>query len=744
MDQANETRERAALDDLAGDPRQVARLIAGEHSDPHSLLGAHPATIDGVAGVVVRALHHAAQRVALLRRGGGELEMARVHAGGLFAVFVPHAQMPFRYRLRFAFADGATWERDDPYRFLPTLGDVDLHLFNEGTHLRLWEVLGARVRTVDGVKGVAFAVWAPNAVRVSLLADYTYWDGRIYPMRQLGSSGVFELFVPHAHSGQLYKFEIKTRSGDLRIKTDPAAGWMEIPPGTAARVFESRHEWKDGAWMQRRATRDWIREPLAIYEVHFGSWRWTHDGRRPLSYRELAPRLVEHVKRFGFTHIEPLPLSEHPFGPSWGYQVSGYYAPTARFGDPDDLRYLIDYCHQHDVGVILDWVPGHFPKDDFALRRFDGTALYEHEDPRLGEHPDWGTLIFNYGRPEVRGFLVANALYWLNEFHVDGLRVDAVASMLYLDYSRKDGEWLPNQYGGRENLEAIDFLRYANATVRREAPGCIMVAEESTAWGGVTSPVEHGGLGFTFKWNMGWMHDTLLYFSKEPIHRRWHHHDLTFSMIYEYSERFINPLSHDEVVHGKRTLLEKMPGDLWQKFANLRTLLTYQYTRPGKILLFMGTELAPWYEWCSEIGLDWGLAQMPERAALQRFMQDLGQLYLDTPALWRSDPDHDGFWWIDCSDAESSVYSFVRRSGDQHVVVVLNMTPVPRSRYRIGAPLPGRYRLRINSDDLRYGGSSYPHASEAATETVGWHGHPQSLHLSLPPLAAVVYEYVGT
>ena len=663
--------------------------------------------------------------------------MQRAHAGGLFSVFVPSVKPPLSYRLRFHFADRHTWEQEDPYRFLPTLGDTDLHLFNEGNHRRLWECLGAHPRTIDGVEGVSFAVWAPNARRVSVVGDFCGWNGRRYPMRQMGSSGVFELFIPGLSPSELYKYEIKTKSGELRTKTDPLAFSMEHPPGTASRVYASSHTWGDRQWMEARRTRDWTREPVAIYEVHLGSWARHEDGR-VLNYREIAPRLVEHVKRFGFTHVEPLPLAEHPFGGSWGYQVSGYYAPTARYGTPDDFRYFVDCCHQNGIGVIVDWVPAHFPKDDFALRRFDGTALYEHDDPRIGEHPDWGTLVFNYGRHEVRNFLIANALYWLNELHVDGLRVDAVASMLYLDYSRKEGEWIPNKYGGRENLAAIHFLQSLNETIRIEAPGSIMVAEESTAWGGVSRPVEEGGLGFTFKWNMGWMHDTLLYFSKEPVHRRYHHGDLTFAMIYEHTERFIMPLSHDEVVHGKGALLSKMPGDLWQQFANLRALLAYQYTRPGKILLFMGTELAPWYEWDYEWPLDWSLAQHPERAALQRFMEDLGQLYRATPCLWRGDADPYGCSWIDCHDSDNSVFSYFRRDGDDHAVVVLNLTPVPRDDYRIGVPLGGRYVERLNSDDPRYHGGGYPSYKDTHTDAIPWQGFAQSLRLNLPPLAALV------
>jgi 1,4-alpha-glucan branching enzyme len=624
---------------------------------------------------------------------------------------------------------------------MPTLGEVDLHLFGEGSHRRLWQCMGAHVRQQQGVDGVAFAVWAPNARRVSVVGDFCQWDGRVFPMRSLGSSGIFELFVPGLGSGTIYKFEIKARDGSILRKADPFARATETPPSTASITEASDYEWADTEWMQQRPQRNHLREPMSIYEVHLASWaRVPEESNRPLSYREIAPRLVEHARRLGFTHLELLPVAEHPFAGSWGYQVSGYYAPTSRYGSPDDFRYFVDYCHQRGLGVIIDWVPAHFPKDDFALRRFDGTALYEHEDWRRGEHPDWGTLIFNYGRNEVRNFLVANALYWLQEFHIDGLRVDAVASMLYLDYSREEGQWIPNQYGGRDNIEAVAFLRNLNDTVAAECPGCFTVAEESTAWPGVTNSTLHGGLGFTFKWNMGWMHDSLVFFSKDPIHRRFHYDQLTFAMLYEYSERFIMPLSHDEVVHGKGSLLNKMPGDEWQKFANLRTLLTYQYTRPGKQLLFMGTELAPEGEWNHDSSLDWHRVGDPLRAALQHFLADLGRLYLDSPCLWRRDPDPEGFAWIDCSDRDNSVISYLRTDGSSHVLVVLNLTPVPRDPYRIGTPLEGGYSLAFNSDDPRYGGGQFETPAQLATEPIPFHGHPQSLVLRLPPLGGLIIK----
>jgi 1,4-alpha-glucan branching enzyme len=725
-------------------PVDLARLLAGDHSSPHSVLGAHPAVVDQLAGVVVRAYHPDAERAECVLADGETHALAPV-APGLFAAFLPGETLPLRYRLRFRFPGGGVWDRGDPYAFLPTLGDVDLHLFNEGTHRRLWEKLGAHPRVVGGVAGVAFAVWAPNARRVSVVGDFCGWDGRLLPMRILGGSGVFELFVPDVAAGALYKYEILTRDGARRIKTDPFAQSMELPPDTASRVIrEGTYTWGDDGWMAERERRDHARRPMLVYEVHLGSWaRVPEEGNRPLTYREIAPRLAEHVKRLGFTHVELLPVAEHPFYGSWGYQVSGYYAPTARYGTPDDFRYFVDTLHQTGLGVIVDWVPAHFPKDDFALRRFDGTALYEHEDPRLGEHPDWGTLIFNYGRTEVRNFLTANALYWLDEFHVDGLRVDAVASMLYLDYSRQAGQWLRNRLGGRENLDAIDFLRDVNELVRTTHPGCFTVAEESTAWPGVTRPAREGGLGFAFKWNMGWMHDTLTYFARDPIYRRHHQDQLTFAMIYEYHERFVMPLSHDEVVHLKGSLLEKMPGDHWQRLANLRLLLAYLYTRPGKKLLFMGTELASYSEWTHDASLDWHLWNDPQRAAFGEFMAELGRLYNARSPFWRHDHDPSGFQWIDTADHANSVLSYVRRDGADHLVVVLNLTPVPREQYRVGVPEAATYVEVLSTDDTRFGGSGYPTVRNAEAELVPFHGYPQSVRLNLPPLGAVVLAPEG-
>ncbi len=736
----DETRTRI----LKVESGELQRLLSGDHHDPHAILGAHAVAHAGEKGLVVRAFHPDAEMVECIFPDSEPLAMSALGDSGVFALYVREGEPTVKYRLRFHFAGGQTWEREDPYRFLPTLGDVDLHLFNEGTHRHLWRVLGAHPRQINGTDGVAFAVWAPNARRVSVVGDFCRWDGRLFPMRSLGASGIYELFIPGLSAGALYKYEIKTRDGNIRLKTDPFAASMEVPPSTASRVYQSSYRWGDEDWVAERSRANHEHEPLAIYELHLGSWaRVPEEGNRPLTYREIAPKLVDHVKRFGFTHIELLPVAEHPFAGSWGYQVSGYYAPTSRYGTPDDFRYLIDTCHQNGIGVIFDWVPAHFPKDDFALRLFDGTALYEHADPRLGEHPDWGTLVFNFGRKEVANFLIANALYWFEEFHIDGLRVDAVASMLYLDYSREEGQWIPNIYGGRENLEAVDFLKRLNGIVAAEQPGCMMIAEESTAWPGVSRPTTEGGLGFSFKWNMGWMHDTLEYFKKDPVHRRWHLDQLSFAMIYEYSERFVMPLSHDEVVHGKGSLLARMPGDDWQKLANLRTLLAYQYTRPGKILLFMGTELAPFNEWHHDSSLDWHLADDPRRADFARFLSDLGSLYLSTPPLWRRDTQPDGFSWIDCSDRDNSVLAYIRHADDDHVVVVLNLTPVPRDDYRIGVPAAARYRVLLSSDDRKYGGSEHEVPEHFDSEAVSFHGRPHSLNLSLPPLGALILAPQG-
>jgi 1,4-alpha-glucan branching enzyme len=719
------------------DPADLAALASGDHDDPHRVLGPREESRNSVHGSLLRAFHPDAAGCDVVIADRAVAMDAL--GGGVFEAFVPSHAPRDPYTVRFRFDSGASWERDDPYRFAPTIGEIDVHLFNEGTHRRLWEVLGANQRTVDGISGVAFSVWAPNARRVSVVGDFARWDGRLFPMRRLAGSGIFELFVPGLTAGEVYKFEIKTREGMLRLKTDPMARAMEVPPKSASRIDVSSFAWSDDGWMTTRRAVNHGAAPLAAYEVHLGSWAkgLGDEGRTP-TYRQIAPRLVAHVKSLGFTHIELMPVAEHPYSGSWGYQVSGYFAPTARFGTPDDFRFLVDHCHANGIGVVVDWVPAHFPKDDFALRRFDGTALYEHDDPRLGEHPDWGTLIFNLGRPEVAGFLIANALYWLRELHVDGLRVDAVASMLYLDYSRKEGEWLPNRFGGRENLEAIAFFHRLHAVLAEDAPGAFTIAEESTSWPLVSADVASGGLGFTFKWNMGWMHDTLDYFEVDPIGRSWHQDKLTFAMVYEYSERFINPLSHDEVVHGKKSLLSKMPGPAAQQFSNLRLLYAYMWTRPGKKTLFMGSELAPWWEWNEDRGPEWNLAGEPFHRGVLRVLESLGAMYREHACLWRHDHDPSGFQWIDCLDRENSVLTYLRRDGDDHLVIVLNLTPMSHGTYRIGAPRDGRYRLILNTDDAAFDGTGFPVESELATEPSPMHGFQQSLTLRLPPLAALI------
>jgi 1,4-alpha-glucan branching enzyme len=740
---------------LAGEAESRDALRRGHHCDPHVYLGPHAAEVDGEGGTVVRVYHPGASAAALRLGVGAHGVRPRVGTsfedvamtpvgGGVFAVWLAGREGGLDYRLRYTSADGSAWERHDPYRFLPTVGELDLYLFAEGTHRRLWECLGARPATLDGVAGYAFAVWAANARRVSVVGDFCHWDGRLLPMRRLGRSGVFELFVPELEAGTVYKYEVLGEDDRIRLKADPLAREAERPPATGSRLARSTYAWGDGEWMASRTRRDVRRSPLATYEVHLGSWK--RDAGAPLSYRRLADELVPHVVELGFDSLELLPIADHPFDGSWGYQVAGYYAPTALYGAADDLRHFVDRCHQAGLAVIVDWVPGHFVKDAHGLGRFDGTALYEHEDPRLGVHPDWDTYVFNHGRHEVKSFLVSNALYWLEQFHVDGLRVDAVASMLYRDYSRKEGEWIPNRHGGRENLEAIDLLRQVNQAIHEGAPGCFTIAEESTAWPQVTGEAAAGGLGFDLKWNMGWMHDTLSYFSVDPYFRAGNHDRLTFAMIYEFSERFVNPLSHDEVVHGKGSLYHKMPGDPWRKMANLRALYAYQFTRPGKVLLFMGSEIAPSREWNHTTGLDWYLLDDPSRAGLFRFVCALGKLYHQHPCLWISDPDPEGFKWIACHDREASVVAYERRrveerktkDADEHLVVVLNLTPVPREGYRLGAPRAGSYRLLLSSDAALFGGSGYAVPEEVTTDDEPWDGYPQSMRLTLPPLAALV------
>jgi 1,4-alpha-glucan branching enzyme len=730
--------------DPTGLDAAFAALLRADHGDPFAVLGPH--LVDG--RLEIRAIVPGAARVRVVDADTGAVaaELPRRHPDGAFAGPVPGRDGAFAYRLRVDWGNGQEGEFDDAYRFPPVLGDLDVHLLAEGNHLRAWERLGAHPRTVDGVDGVAFAVWAPNARKVSVVGDFDGWDGRRLPMRLRHGAGVWELFVPGIGPGARYKFEIKGPSGEmLPLKADPVAFRAEHPPATASVVATpSRHDWRDGAWMEGRAAADWRSAPVSIYEVHLPSWK-RGDGNRYISYRELAKDLVAYVVEMGFTHVELLPITEYPFDGSWGYQPTGLYAPTSRMGDPDDLRAFVDACHRAGVGVLTDWVPGHFPSDAHGLARFDGTHLYEHADPRQGFHQDWNTLIYNYGRQEVTNFLLGSGLYWLDEFHVDGLRVDAVASMLYLDYSRKAGEWVPNRFGGNENLEAIAFLRRMNELAYGRHPGVMTVAEESTAWPAVSRPVYLGGLGFGFKWNMGWMHDTLRFIGKDPIHRRYHHHDLTFGLLYAFSENFVLPLSHDEVVHGKGSLWGRMPGDPWQKAANLRAYLAFMWTHPGKKLLFMGGEFGQEREWDHDRSLDWHLLDDPLHEGVRLAVRDLNRLYRSVPALHELDCEPAGFEWIEANDSDNSVLAFLRRGRDGRglAVVVVNFTPLPRTGYRVGVPEAGRYVERFNSDAALYGGSDVGNGGGAEATDLPHHGRPFSLDLVLPPLGALVFEREG-
>lgn len=723
---------------------ELQSLIEARNRSPHQLLGLH--SLGNGSGLVARALLPGAAKVEVHPVHEPDkpvIKLKRLPRTDLFEGTTTAADRVYAYDLVVTDHSGQVRRSRDPYSFLPTLGEGDLYLFGKGDERRIYDKLGSQLRTIDGVAGTSFAVWAPNAQRLSVVGDFNKWDGRFHQMRSLGPSGVWEIFIPGVGEGTLYKYEIRDLHGHIHLKTDPYGFFFETPPKNAAIVWNTRKfAWTDENWLAQRRQRDVLRAPLSIYEVHLGSWRKKSMGES-LSYRELAGPLVKYIKEMGFTHVEFLPVAEHAFYPSWGYQVTGFYAPTSRYGTPEDFQFLVNALHDAGIGVLIDWVPAHFPRDDWALARFDGTALYEHEDPRKGAHQDWGTLIFNYGRHEVSNFLTANALFWCERFHIDGLRVDAVASMLYLDYSRKEGEWIPNQYGGRENLEAIEFLRAFNHITHTEYPGVMTVAEESTAWPLVTRPPYLGGLGFSFKWNMGWMHDTLNYFSRNPIHRRYHQNDLTFAMLYHHHENFILPLSHDEVVHGKRSLLGRMPGDDWQRFANLRALLGYQWLFPGKMLLFMGGEFGQSHEWNANGQMDWWLLEAgPYHLGVQRFVKDLNRFYLSQPSLWQADYDPAGFYWLDCSDSENSVLSFVRQDpeGKHPVAVLLNLTPVPRYHYRLGLPRPGRWREMLNSDSGVYGGSNVGNLGGARAQEHKCHNQPWSAELTLPPLGIMAFS----
>jgi len=711
----------------------IESLLQSRLFDPFALLGLHQEGKEWV----IRIYEPYATQVLLHSERASE-PLKKTHPDGIFE-WRGKTEPALPYRLRMHYGN-VTHDIFDPYQFPSHISQQDLYLFSEGKLHQGYRLMGSHAIEMSGVKGVRFTIWAPNAERVSVVGEFNNWDGRLYPMRSHGSSGVWELFIPEIKQHALYRYEIRNRaSGNVLIKTDPYAQGYELRPGTAAlTTTANEHRWQDAEWMKQRGEWDWLHGAINIYEVHAGSWKRHPDGRF-YSYRELATDLVPYVKGMGYTHIELMPISEHPLDESWGYQATGYFAATSRFGSPDELRLLIDTCHQANIGVILDWVPAHFPQDSWALAHFDGTALYEHEDPRLGFHQDWGTHIFNYGRNEVKSFLMSSAHFWLSEFHFDGLRVDAVASMLYLDYSRKAGEWIPNKYGGRENLEAVDFLREMNIMVHEEFPGALTMAEESTSWPGVSRPVYLGGLGFSIKWNMGWMNDTLGYFRHDPVHRRYHHNELTFGQLYAYTENFVMPFSHDEIVHGKGSLLSKMPGDAWQKFANLRLLLTYQMTSPGKKLNFMGNEIAQGREWQSKWELEWWQLGNENHRGVQNLTHDLNQLYRKLPALHDLDFQSEGFSWVDCNDAEHSVLSFQRRARDgSGVIVALNLTPVPRYRYRIGLPEQRTYREVLNSDSQFYAGSNMGNAGSITAEAIPWMGLPFSAEITLPPLAGVI------
>jgi 1,4-alpha-glucan branching enzyme len=722
---------------------EIESLLNAEHSDPFHILGAHIVEWEEKPAIAVRAYLPGAERVWVLRDSGA-FAAQRIHADGFFEAIFPNETQVFPYRLRASYGNGNEPEFEDPYRFPPLLSEFDLYLLGEGTHYESYEKLGAHLMEVEGVRGVAFAVWAPNAQRVSVVGNFNNWDGRRHPMRSRGSSGVWELFLPGLREGELYKYEVKGRNAYLGVKADPYAFYAEVRPNTASIVRNiDDYTWQDQVWMESRAHRKPLKSSLSIYEVHLGSWR-RGERNRLLSYRELAEQLVDYASQMGYTHLELMPVMEHPLDESWGYQTTGYFAPTSRHGTPQDFMYFVDYCHQHGIGLILDWVPAHFPSDAHGLAYFDGTHLYEHEDPRLREHPDWGTRIFNYGRPEVVNLLLSSALFWLEKYHVDGLRVDAVASMLYLDYSRKPGQWIPNRYGGNENLAAIEFIQRFNELSHKDRPGVLTIAEESTAWPGVSRPAHLGGLGFSLKWNMGWMHDTLLYFSKNPIHRKYHHHNLTFALLYAFSENFVLVLSHDEVVYGKRALLAKMPGDVWQQFANLRSLYAFQFTHPGKKMLFMGGEFGQWNEWNLKQSLDWNLLDYEPHRQIKQLVADLNCLYNAEPSLYEVDFEWQGFQWIDFHDTDNSVIAFLRRARDpnDYLVVVCNFTPVPRAHYRIGVPEQCFYREVLNTDATKYGGSGVANSPGQQAVPTPWQNQPCLIEITLPPLGVAVFKPV--
>jgi 1,4-alpha-glucan branching enzyme len=724
------------------DQNDLYRILNSDHNDPFNVLGMHK--IDN--GIVVRAFLPRANTVYVVDFYDGDKKypMSKIHQDGFFEVVIENRDDFFEYQLDITDHFNNHWITHDPYSFFMVLTDYDLYLFNKGDNRRIYEKLGAHPMTINNVQGTYFAVWAPCAKRVSVIGDFNQWDGRQNPMRSIGSSGVWEIFIPGVVPGTVYKFEIRTQNGDILKKADPYAFHSELRPNNASIVYNiDNYQWHDEQWMEERRNTDPLEKPIAIYEVHLGSWmRVSRDENGFLSYRDGAEKLVKYAKEMGYTHIEFLPLSEHPYDGSWGYQVTGYFSVTSRYGKPEDFMYLVDTCHQNNIGIILDWVPAHFPRDEHGLRRFDGSALYEHEDPRLGEHPDWGTMIFNYGRHEVKNFLISNAIFWFEKYHIDGLRVDAVASMLYLDYGKKEGQSIRNQYGGRENIEAIEFLRHLNSVVYQEYPGILMIAEESTAWPLVTKPPYIGGLGFGMKWNMGWMNDFLRYMSMDSVYRKYHHNLITFSFMYAFSENFILPLSHDEVVHGKCSMLNKMPGDYWQKFAGLRVAYGYQYAHPGKKLLFMGGEYGQFIEWKYDDSLDWHLLDYDMHKKMQVYVKDLNKLYRSEKALYEVDYSFDGFEWINCDDANHSIISFIRKGKDWHdmLLFVCNFTPIVHDHYRIGVPFNLYYKEIFNSDAELYGGSNVGNCGGLYAEEVPCNGRPYSMALRIPPLGMLVFK----
>lgn len=720
----------------------IFHIVNGEHSDPHTVLGMHEMEEDGRKAVVVRAFLPDAAGITVIDYANKRKKypMERLHADGFFEVTIADREEWFRYQLEYTDADGNTWRSYDPYSFSPTLSEFDRHLFGAGTHYEIYEKMGGRLMTHEGARGAAFSVWAPNAKAVSVIGDFNNWDARRSPMRRLGESGIWELFLPAAAEGDKYKFHVTQCDGRVVDKTDPYGVYAEVRPNNASVLYPlKRYKWKDRRWMTARKKYDFKTAPMNIYEAHLGSWKRA-EGNRFLTYTELAEQLIPYVKEMGYTHIEILPVEEHPFDGSWGYQVTGYYAPTSRYGSPDEFKQFVDACHQNGISVILDWVPAHFPKDDFALARFDGTALYEHQDPRLGEHIQWGTYIFNYGRKEVANFLLANALYWMDIFHIDGLRVDAVASLLRLDFCKEEGQWLPNVYGGSENLEAIEFLKHMNSVIAEREPGALMIAEDSTAWPGVTKKVDEGGLGFSLKWNMGWMNDFLSYIKLDPIYRKYHQNKLTFGMAYHYAENFVLVLSHDEVVHTKSSMIGKMPGDVWQSFANLRLSYGFMMGHPGKKLLFMGGEFAQYSEWSEARSLDWHLLQYADHQEMQAYVKELNHLYAEEPAFWAEDFDPNGFQWIECDDAESSIVSFVRRSEEKELVFLCNFTPVVHRGFSLGVPQEGVYHERLNSDAVRFGGSDVINAAPLRSKAEPAGRCPFRVELDVPPLGMVILE----